>query len=75
MQVDRNENNHYRGLHIVIFNPFSGVVESSKVFDTYKSSVEFNKFVDTEIPKGHIVAAACMDEGSAELSVYCKSWF
>ena len=30
-----NENDHSRGLHIVIMNPQTGKIESAQVFDTY----------------------------------------
>ena len=36
--VQKNCNNHYRGLHIVIINPQSGKIELAQVFDTYQSS-------------------------------------
>lgn len=45
IEMQRNENGHYRGLHMVIFNPYKGVVEIAKVFDTYKSPVAFDEFI------------------------------
>ena len=27
VHVTKNENGHYRGLHVVIVNPFNGIVE------------------------------------------------
>ena len=43
--VDKNPSGHYRGLHMVIINPFTGKVEFTQVFDTYKSSTEINEFI------------------------------
>ena len=68
VKVEKNENNHYRGLHIVIVNPQTGKVESAQAFDTYISSEALEAFTD-EIPEGRIVVAACMDECATELSL------
>ena len=38
VDIEKNENDTYRGLHIVIIHPKTGNVEYSKAFDTYKSS-------------------------------------
>ena len=40
LQVDMgyNENCHYWGLHIVVYNPFEGKIETARVFDTHRSS-------------------------------------
>ena len=46
VEMEKNEQDHYRGIHIVIFNPFKGVVHMAQVYDTYKSSFEFNIFVE-----------------------------
>lgn len=59
----------------MVFNPKSGLVEVAKVFDTYKKSKKFDKFVKEGVPKGHYVIAACMDDGSSELSHRAKVWF
>ena len=37
--MDKNENGHYRGLHMVIISPTTGEVILSKVFDTNKTGV------------------------------------
>ena len=39
--VKKNINDHYRGLHIAVINSINGIVETAQVFDTYKSSTEF----------------------------------
>ena len=67
-----NENNHDRGLHIVIINPFNGQIESAKVFDTYESSAALNKFILEDVPQSYIVVAACKDECSTNLSGEAK---
>ena len=83
VQMQRNEHDHYRGLHIVVINPFNGKIEFTKVFDTYKSSVGFDTFVkeashvsyENHVPDGYIVAAACSDECTQSLSSEGKAWF
>ena len=72
---ERNADDHYRGLHLAVINPKTGKVETAKVFDTYKSSAELDKFITEEIPEGHIVAAACQDECHTNLSQSAKLWF
>ena len=47
----------------------------AKIFDTYKSSVELEKFIDKVIPDGHIIAVACKDDCFTNLSDKCKQWF
>ena len=49
--MNKNKNNHERGLHIVLFNIETGEVAFSKIFDTYKSSEELENFILT---KGNI---------------------
>ena len=50
-------------------------IEIAKVFDTYKSSDELDKFIDSGIPKGSIVVASCMDDCVSNLSSKAKNWF
>lgn len=38
---EKNEHNHFRGLHIVVIHPKNGVVMFSQVFDTYKTTKAF----------------------------------
>ena len=66
--VQKNEHNHYRGLHIVVINPSNGKVEMAKVFDTYKTSNAFDNFIDERIPHGYVVIAACKDDCVTKLS-------
>ena len=74
--VERNENDHYRGLHVVLVNPQTGEVELAKAFDTYKAATDFDKFVLNKWRwHGYIVAAACKDECAAKLSLKAKYWF
>lgn len=77
IQMDQNEDNKYRGLHIVIINPFNGMVEVAKVFDTYKDSDGFDTFIKSlkNIPNGSIIVAACEDECITHLSQKGKEWF
>ena len=75
IDMEKNENNHYRGLHIVVINTTTGQVETAKVFDTYESSASFDEFISTEIPAGHIVIAVAKDEVSTNLSEAGMQWF
>ena len=72
---ERNENRNFRGLHIVIINSKDGKVEMTKIFDTYDSSKEFEKFITQNLPAHSIVIAACQDECSKNLSDDVKRWF
>ncbi len=38
VEVMKNKNNHYRGLHVVIIDESNGQVLFGSVFDTYDSS-------------------------------------
>ena len=68
-------------MHIVIVNIKTGNVEAAKVFDTNKSSIELETFINTlekyysDKPEGYILAAACKDECSRNLSNKVKNWF
>ena len=73
--MQKNEYGHYRGLHVAFINPKTGKVVLGQIFDTYKSSFAFDKFIDTEIPKGTIVLATCMDECAKNLSDKARKWF
>ena len=46
IKVETNESGHLRGLHIVVISPINGKVIEARVFDTYKSSVGLNNFLD-----------------------------
>ena len=68
VKMNKNESGHFRGLHIVVINSLDGKVEMTKVFDTYKSSEGFNKYLTHDIPDGYIIIAACSDECISNLS-------
>ena len=63
-----NESGHQRGLHIVIINNISGHIEMQEIFDTYKFSNGFDRFIANPIPEGYIIVAACKDECVSALS-------
>lgn len=75
VKVNPNENNNFRGLHLVVINPKNGKVETARAFDTYESSEEFDKFLNTYIPDQYIIVAACKDECTTNLSNEVKYWF
>ena len=73
--MQKNENDHFRGLHIVVINSKTGKIETAQVFDTHETSDDFDKFIETGLPKGHIVAAACQDTCTAYLSLTGRLFF
>ena len=71
-----NASGHDRGLHVALINQATGTVLHTQIFDTYKTSTNFSKFIMThEIPLGCIVAAACKDECVSKLTLKSKKWF
>ena len=75
IMVENNIHNHDRGLHIVLIHPYTGGVSLAQVFDTYKSSETFDRFIKEFIPVGFIVVAACKDECVTNLSYEARKWF
>ena len=75
INVEKNENDHYRGLHIVIINPSNGKVSAGRVFDTYKTSEQLDSFILNCVPDNYIVVAACKDECVAKISLAAMQWF
>ena len=73
--VEKNESNHYRGLHIVIVNPANGKVEFAQVFDTHKAPDNFDNFIKKVMPDRHIIIAACKDDCKQHLSDQARVWF
>ena len=73
--MEENEDSVDRGLHIVVINPFNGILEWAIVFDTYLSSDELDCFITSDIPEGYIVVASCKDDCVTNLSHYSKLWF
>ena len=63
IQLRKNSSGHYRGVHIILINPISGKVEFAKVFDTYKSSIALNNFIESKmIKEGTVVVVSCKDD-------------
>ena len=60
---------------MIVINTATGKVQSAKVFDTYKSTVLFDKFIKRTIPEGYIVIGACKDDCVTALSEEGKKWF
>ena len=58
--LEINENDHSRGLHIVLINNEDGKIEFAQIFDTYKSASYFDHFIQNAvIPESTIIVAAC----------------
>ena len=76
IEFDKNENGHFRGLHICIINPSTAKAVFAKVFDTYKSSDALEDFLTNlgVIPPGYMIAVACKDDCSTALPQIAKSW-
>ena len=73
---DRNEHDHFRGLHLVVINPANGQVVLAKVFDTFRTCAALDELISSRrIPRGHIVVAACKEECANALSPKAKHWF
>ena len=68
VEVEMNEHNHDRGLHIVLINSSNGQVQLAKVFDTYRTSDAFDAFIAEGLPEESIVVAACKDDCVRSLS-------
>ena len=75
LKIKKNENNHYRGLHIAVINPRTGKVVQARGFDTYKSSATFDAWIGKGVKKGRIIVVACKDDCWTALSEKGKSWF
>ena len=75
VEMQKNENDNFRGLHMVVINNENGHIETNQVFDTYDSSDKLDAFIEKEIPDGHIIIAACKDDMCTKLSDKAKSWF
>lgn len=76
IKVEKNKNDHERGLHVVLINPTNGKVDFAKVFDTYEPSNDFVQWITAnKEKKGSIVVAACQDDCSKSMPVFCKKWF
>ena len=58
MECKKNENGHFRGLHVVVIDPSDGSIDSAEVFDTYSICNRFDAFIEYGIPDGRIVVAA-----------------
>ena len=71
----KNANNHDRGLHIAIINPITGTIEVSRIFDTFHSSSEIDKFIKAGVPDNYIVVAACKDDCVTNMSETVRKWF
>ena len=73
--VEKNENDHDRGLHVVVYDGGQDKVETARAFDTYLGGAELDNFIATEIPDGSVIAAACKDDCVRNLSEDAKQWF
>ena len=77
MKNSNGGDNHGRGLNIAVINPDDGRIKMGRAFDTHESSEEMEKWIknDEKVSKGCIVAAACKDDCSANLSDTVKNKF
>ena len=75
VEVEANENNHYRGLHIVVISPGNGEVQWARAYDTHMDKTAMDQFIGAGLQKNSIVVAACRDDCVARLSELAKTWF
>ena len=73
--MPNNESGHDRGLHMVIVDAATGVIQDAQIFDTYKSSDSLSAWQSKEWTAGDIVVAACKDDCATNLTEECKEWF
>lgn len=69
--INQNENGNFKGLHIVLLNGKTGKMETIECFDTSDKKMEceeLDAFIESEIPNGFIVIAACKDDCVSGLS-------
>ena len=52
----------------------TGRVEAAKAFDTYKTSKNFEEFIES-IPHDYVIVIACKDECATKLSLRARKWF
>ena len=71
-----NENNHYRGLHVVVFDSFRGVLLHNQIYDTYKSSEKLEAWIakNEKFEIGQAVMVACKDDCVTRLSGTVRYW-
>ena len=65
-----------RGLHVIIMDSADGSISLCLVFDTYKSSDEFEDWISkNNVNEGMIVIAACKDDCTTNMSLKVIKWF
>ena len=76
LNIPKNENQNYRGLHLAVVDPKTSKAIIKECFDTYSSSTKLEEFIASDlVPDGFIVAAACRDDCVKSLSETTKKWF
>lgn len=68
VELEPNEDDHFRGLHLVAIDPADASVRFAQVFDTWLTSEELEAFISRNILSGYIICAACQDDCSRKLS-------
>lgn len=76
VQVEKNSNGHFRGLHIVVIDPDNGKIVLAKAFDTHATTLGIKEMLDGGgAPEGFIVIAACQEECVKKMTQKIKKWF
>ena len=73
--ISMNENCQHRGLHLAVINESTGVAELARCYDTHATSEALEAFIDSPLPEGRIIAAACAGDCAVALSEKVKKWF
>ena len=72
VEIKKNENNDYRGLHVVLINHDDGKVILAQAYDTYQTSEKLDELISEIVQEGQIVVAACKDDCTFSLSFEAK---
>ena len=73
--ITMNENCQHRGLHLAVINESTGEAESAQCYDTHAASEPLEAFIDSPLPEGRIIVAACAGDCAVKLSEKVKKWF
>ena len=74
VRIEDNESGNTRGMNMVVINPDTGEIIIHQAFDTFSSSVQFDKAL-ASIIDGEIVVIAVEEEASSRLSFNAKKFF
>ena len=74
VEIEENENGHFRGLHVAIIHPNSAEILEKRAFDTYKTSEALDATIEKYEKQDIIVVAACQDDCFTQMSKTARLW-